>query len=863
MKALPTISAALLRIVLPAMVISGPSGDAAAQREPVLRQIRVPHSYYYRESYLPQLTSGPSAATWSPDGRELIYSMQGTLWRQRPESDSAVQLTDGPGYHYQPDWSPDGRRVVFVSYYKDAMQLRVLDLATGTATALVDDGAVNVEPRWSPDGRRLAWVSTAFEGRWHIFTANVEGNAPVTPQRITEDRHSGLPRYYYSMWDHYLSPTWSADGRDLLIVSNRGRIWGSGGLWRMEARAGAPLREVHYEETTWRARPDWARDGRRVVYSSYAGRQWNQLALLNVNGPGVDAAASFNPADVFQLTYGEFDVTNPRWSPDGGRIALISNETGNTTLRVLEVPGGAQREVRARHRVRLRPSGVLRLMPVESPAGGSTPARLSVRESDGRHYVPETAWAHADDAFDRRDRSYEFTWFHSPGRVDVEVPAGAFVVEALRGLEYAHLVRNVTVRAGETTTVRLELRRLDNPALRGWMSGDLHVHMNYTGTYRNTPARLAAQARAEGLELVENLIVNKESRIPDIAYFSGRPTNFPGGVIVAHDEEFHTSFWGHSALLGLGSHVVLPNYAAYTNTAAASLAPANTDVFNEARRQRAVIGYVHPFDVYPDPADTTRALSHAFPVDVALGMVDYYEAVGFNEDAIATQRVWYHALNNGFRIAAGAGTDAMANYASLRGPVGQNRTYVRIAGTSRTQRTFLDALKAGRSVATNAPLLEFTLGGVGPGGEVRLAAAATLRATVKMRSIVPIDLVEVVRNGEVVATVTPNRDRTSADTAVTLPVPSSGWYLLRARSLQARHPVLDYAPFGTTSPVYVTVGGRAIRSRADAEYFIRWIARLERAAESFTAWNTPSERSHVMDLLARARRVYEERSVIQ
>jgi hypothetical protein len=43
-----------------------------AQREPVLKQIKVPHSYYYREMYLPQLTSGPSAATWSPDGSELI-----------------------------------------------------------------------------------------------------------------------------------------------------------------------------------------------------------------------------------------------------------------------------------------------------------------------------------------------------------------------------------------------------------------------------------------------------------------------------------------------------------------------------------------------------------------------------------------------------------------------------------------------------------------------------------------------------------------------------------------------------------------------------------------------------------------------
>jgi TolB protein len=43
---------------------------ALAQREPVLKQIALPHKYYYREMYLPQATSGPSAVVWSPDGGE-------------------------------------------------------------------------------------------------------------------------------------------------------------------------------------------------------------------------------------------------------------------------------------------------------------------------------------------------------------------------------------------------------------------------------------------------------------------------------------------------------------------------------------------------------------------------------------------------------------------------------------------------------------------------------------------------------------------------------------------------------------------------------------------------------------------------
>src|SRR5207247_9141755 len=84
-----------------------------AQRAPVLKQVGAPHAYYWREMYVPQVTSGPSAVTWSPDGTELIYSMQGSLWRQRIGSVVAQQLTAGEGYDYQPSWAPGGRPVAF------------------------------------------------------------------------------------------------------------------------------------------------------------------------------------------------------------------------------------------------------------------------------------------------------------------------------------------------------------------------------------------------------------------------------------------------------------------------------------------------------------------------------------------------------------------------------------------------------------------------------------------------------------------------------------------------------------------------------------------------------------------------------
>ncbi len=833
--------------VLVTLAAAGFAGPVAAQRQPVLGQIALPHPYYYREMYVPQLTTGPGSAAWTPDGSALVYSMQGSLWRQRLGAEVAEQLTDGPGYDYQPDVSRDGRWVAYASYRNDAVELGLLELGTGRSRVLLANGAVNLEPRFSPDGRRMAFVSTAYQGRWHIFTADFNDGELRNVTRLTEDVDSRLPRYYYSVWDHYLSPTWSPDGRELILVSNAGRIWGTGGFWRMEARPGARPRPIWYEETTWKARPDWAPDGRRVVYASYLGRQWHQLWLMTAEG-----------GDPFQLTYGEFDATAPRWSPDGRRIAFISNEDGNVALRVVTVPGGVVERIEARRLEWLTPRRRLSVV-VQDAGGRSLPARISVTGPDGRGYAPRGVWIHADDGFDRRERRYEFTYFHAVGRADLDLAPGQYVVEVTRGLEYGRAVDTVTVGNAVSVMHRVRLERIANLETRGWWSGDLHVHMNYGGAYRNTPARLRVQAEAEHLGVVQNLIVNKEARIPDIAHFSGRldPAS-SAATLIKHDEEYHTSYWGHTALIGLTRHFIQPNYAGYVNTAAASLFPHNTAIADLARGQGGAVGYVHPFEEVPDPAGAAP-LTSALPVDVALGRVGYLEVVGFS-DHRATAQVWYRLLNSGFRVPAGAGTDAMANFASLRGPVGMSRVYVR-SGPRLDYRSWLRALAEGRTFATNGPLLGLTLGGAEPGATLALGAGRhELAASVWLRSIVAVDSLELVRNGQVVRSIPLEQGGTAADARFTLPVDGSGWYVLRAYATGSRHPTLDVYPYATTSPIYVTVGGTPIRSAADARYFARWVERLAREAAAHPGWNDDAERARVLDDLRRAREIWEERA---
>jgi TolB protein len=188
-----------------------------------------------------------------------------------------------------------------------------------------------------------------------------------------------------------------------------------------------------------------------------------------------------------------------------------------------------------------------------------------------------------------------------------------------------------------------------------------------------------------------------------------------------------------------------------------------------------------------------------------------------------------------------------------------NRVFVK-SGTPLKHRRWLAALKAGRSFATNGPLLGFTLAGKGLGDEVELSAGTReVKARVTLHSAVPVDRLEIVRNGEVVTRIPLSGERTIVDTSVALPVPASGWYLLRAQGDGPEYPVLDVYPYATTSPIYVTVAGRPIRSREDADFFIAWLDRLRAGASTHTDWNSGRERDETLQLIARARQEFVRR----
>ena len=326
----------------------------------------------------PRSRAGPASAAWSPDGRELVVLDAGlAVARRRRDGSVARQLTDGPGYDYQPDWSPDGRCIAYASLPRRrgrAVAARPRERAQRGRSRRTAPSTSSRAGR--PTATRLAFVSTALEGplpRLHV--SRLDGRRPRRVARLTEDHDAGLPRYYYSRFDHYLSPTWSPDGSELILVSNRGHIWGTGGFWRMKAEPGAPH----------------ARDPRRGDHLEGAARLGARRparGLQLLPRPAVEPALAHDrrrrrrvPAHLRRLRrHGAALVAATAAASRTSRT-----RAGNTVaLDRSRFPAAGGRRVEIRERRHLAAHRAARVVVVDASDGPPLPARVSVTSADGR-----------------------------------------------------------------------------------------------------------------------------------------------------------------------------------------------------------------------------------------------------------------------------------------------------------------------------------------------------------------------------------------------------------------------------------------------------------------------------------------------
>jgi Tol biopolymer transport system component len=835
-------------ITLAALLIAIIAVPARSQPYP---NARTGENYMHNYLLPPAASSSPWWPTWAPDGRSIAFAMDGALWRMQVAGGRgdgvAEAILQEKEYLSSPEWSPDGR---FLAYTADdggkSINIRVLNLATRVVTAVTTGAFVNIEPAWSPDGRRLAYVTTAPNGFFNIAVVDIVEGRPGPPLALTVDHKYGAPRLYFSDEDIHLSPSWSPDGRELLLVSNRGIPLGSGGVWRVALERDVMNTDraklIHTEETLFRTRPQWSPDGKRLIYASHLGGQFTNLFVLPTTG-----------GEPYKMTFGEHDTFMPRWSPDGEWIVAVSNERGLPQIKFIKAWGGEAHLALVTRKKWLTPMGRLDVRILDE-RGRETEARVYHTASDGKPYTPADAY--------ERIATLERRLFHTRGRYSTEAPPGAFRIEVTKGFEYAVARQDVDIKAGRTTTVTVRLKRLVNLKAKGWYSGSNHVHMNYAGNLHNTPENVMMMNAAEDADMVSLQIANKDNRVLDYQHYTPGQDQHPLSTrtrVMHVGQEYRPPFYGHISLFNLKEHLISPFVTGYEGTAVESLYPSNTDILRYARAQGGIGAYVHPFADDADPLSTGLGTAKAFPVDVALGAVSYHE-LWSQSAGNAPLDVWYKVLNNGFRVPVTGGEDSISNLHRVE-LVGSVRGYFHFGDAPLTWANWMKALLAGRGFVSNGPLIELTANGkVMPGEEIALPSGGgpvTFQATIT--SLAPLTRVELVSNGVVVHGIDVPAGKSSITFSHTAQVSRSAWFSLRAVGAPNTFPVENTRPLAVTNPIYVISGGAPIRDKASADYFVKWIDVLTDMAGKHSGWRSDKEKAHVLGQFREARDIYRAR----
>ena len=276
--------------------------------------------------YPRQLTSDGAAdlqPEWSPDGGRLVFkSNRGLeehiyhLYTLAVVGGDLQPIVTDRSYHGYPGWSPGGEQMVFNSYAPEEgettseMDIYAVNLSSGKSVQVTFDPAFDDSGRWSPAGDEISFHSSrsgSLDG-WKV-AVDAAGSPTGKPVRLTAGDGS----------EH--CPRWSFDGEWITYEAE----WGeTNDIWVMRSD-GSDARQVT-NDTHYDRYPGWSPDGEWLIYDSE--RDGNRdLYLVPVEG-GTPRRVTMD---------GALD-RHADWSPKDNLLAFHSSRSGNFDIWLVEIP---------------------------------------------------------------------------------------------------------------------------------------------------------------------------------------------------------------------------------------------------------------------------------------------------------------------------------------------------------------------------------------------------------------------------------------------------------------------------------------------------------------------------------------------
>jgi hypothetical protein len=467
----------------------------------------------------------------------------------------------------------------------------------------------------------------------------------------------------------------------------------------------------------------------------------------------------------------------------------------------------------------------------DAATGQPTPVRIRLTDAAGNYYPPlgrlaRFAIGRGQDVGGNLllgTKQYAYI----DGACEVPLPAGTIIAELWKGPEYRPQTVETTLAAGKLA-LRLSMERWTNLREQGWYSGDMRCH------YLSPHAALLEGA-AEDLAVV-NLLA-QECRvhdwtwrsvpaIPNITAFSGQKPalEVPGHLVVVNTYNTHPSL-GELALLNCHRVVYPLAFGGPDGWDDWILA----DWCDQCHRKGGLV-------VWPSPAHEPTDWPLGEPLaDLILGKVDAYEVTSYQDSPYDSFSDWYPLLNCGFRVPL-VGASGKANNATALGGM---RTYARLQpGEAFSYKGWIEAIRAGRTFATNGPLITLDAAGKAPGDVLELdAAGQKVRVRAEARSIIPFESLEIVAGGTVIASAAAAGSPATAILDAEVAVPPCLWLAARCRGRQLLYlgPTCQ-SVWAHTSPVYVRQANQphlidrqaVARFIHDIDEMLRWVANRAR-----------------------------------